>query len=188
MDYYGQMCEWESAIDSTYNFNGPLVAFRRKVIDQIEERKGADDANTAFAAIRAGYRAVYEPRAVVYEDVPADLSRQYRQKIRRATRLLEATLSNLDLLKADRPFSHRFFPFRLWMYLASPLLFFTGSILLLAGISLWNPLAGLLALAVAVLIMLSGRTILAAFVLNQAYLIAGMTRLGKDMRVWESTT
>ena len=32
--------------------------------------RGADDANTAFEAIRQGYRAVYERKLFVYEDIP----------------------------------------------------------------------------------------------------------------------
>ena len=96
--FYGRMCEWESALDSTYNFNGALVAFRSDLITRINDKLGADDANTAFEAIRKGYRAVYEKRAIVYEDIPKSFKIQYRQKTRRATGLIEATLSNLDLL------------------------------------------------------------------------------------------
>ena len=102
------MCEWESALDSTYNFNGALVAFRSDRISRINDKLGADDANTAFEAIRKGYRAVYEKKAIVYEDIPQSFKIQYRQKTRRATGLIEATLSNLDLLGKDTPFS-RFF-------------------------------------------------------------------------------
>ena len=64
---------------------------------------GADDANTAFEAIRKGYRAVYESKAIVYEDIPQSFKTQYRQKTRRATGLIEATLSNLDLLGKKNP-------------------------------------------------------------------------------------
>ncbi|HZD42722.1 MAG TPA: glycosyltransferase, partial [Methanomicrobiales archaeon] len=106
--YYGRMCAWESAIDSCYTFNGALVAFRRSSIPKIEDRKGADDANTAFEAIRNSCRSVYEPRAMVFEEIPEGIERQYRQKVRRATGLIEATLGNLDLLHSSRPFS-RFF-------------------------------------------------------------------------------
>ena len=50
--FFGRMCEWESAHESTYNFNGALVAFRSDLITRINDKQGADDANTAFEAIR----------------------------------------------------------------------------------------------------------------------------------------
>ena len=41
-------------VDSTYNFNGALVAFRTDLIRRIDDKRGSDDANTAFEAIRRG--------------------------------------------------------------------------------------------------------------------------------------
>lgn len=186
---YGRMCAWESAHDSTYNFNGGLVVFRRGVVEKIRERKGADDANTAFEAIRKGYRAFYEIRAVVYEDVPDALSRQSGQKIRRAGRLIEATLANLDLLRAPRPFSRIFYPLRIAMFILSPPLFWTGLVLALAGTALVAPVPAVFAvLALGVLLTLKPDSLISAFLLNQWYLLNGLVHLGRDMRVWESTS
>lgn len=188
-DYYGRMCAWESAVDSTYNFNGGLVAFKKDLVHRIDDRRGADDANTAFEAIRRGYRAVYEIEAVVYEDIPENFSRQYKQKIRRATRLIEATISNFDLLKKRRPFSRRFYPLRIMMYLLSPLFFFIGCIFLLFGLILINPLLPAGAIFAIILISLIWKSnIITAFSTNQAYLLRGLLNLGKDMRIWESTS
>ncbi|WP_054847859.1 hypothetical protein [Methanoculleus chikugoensis] len=74
--------------------------------------------------------------------MPPDFHRQYRQKIRRATHLIEATISNLDLLRhPPRPFSRFFYPpLRVYMYLATPALFFTGSVLFVVGLALAFPL------------------------------------------------
>lgn len=187
--FYGRMCDWESRVDSTYNFNGALVAFRKDRVSRIEDRRGADDANTAFEAIRRGFRAVYEIHAVVYEYIPPHFSLQYRQKIRRAKRLIEATLSNLDLLGRPRPFSRYFYPLRIFMYLASPALFFAGLILGGAGIFLLSP-SLFIALAVAVALgwlAWQGNFPL-AFALNQFYLLAGLLHLPGESRTWESTT
>ncbi|WFN36570.1 glycosyltransferase [Methanomicrobium antiquum] len=187
--FYGRMCDWESAADSTYNFNGALVAFKKEIILSINERKGADDANTAFEAIRKGYRAVYEVDAVVFEKVPQNINKQYKQKIRRAKRLIEATLANTDLLKEKRLFSRRFYPLRIMMYVFCPTLFFAGAILFLAGVFLINPLWTFILIASGVLFLFFFRkNIISAFVLNQFYLVSGLLHLGKDMRVWESTS
>ena len=188
-NFFGRMCDWESRVDSTYTFNGALVAFRRDRIHRIEDRRGSDDANTAFEAIRRGYRAVYEIHAIVYEYIPVDFSTQYRQKIRRAKRLIEATLANLDLLRERRPFSRFFYPLRIYMYVVSPALFFTGLFLFGAGIFLISP-ALLLLLAAAVVLSLPAwrRNLFIALALNQFYLLAGLLYLPVETRIWESTT
>jgi len=188
-DYYGRMCSWESAVDSTYTFNGALVAFKRDLVTRIDDKRGADDANTAFEAIRRGYRTAYEPAAVVYEDIPPNFSRQYRQKIRRATRLIEATTANLDLLGTSRPFSCYFYPLRIYMYLVTPGLFFVGSGLFAIGLSLAYPLLAAVLFGVLLLVAILWRNSTAvSFVTNQVYLAKGLLNLGKDMRVWESTS
>lgn len=187
--FYGRMCEWESAHDSTYNFNGALVAFRSDLIKRINDKRGADDANTAFEAIRKGYRAVYESKAIVYEDIPKSFKIQYRQKTRRATGLIEATLSNLDLLGLKTPFSRFFYPMRIFIYLATPLLSFVGLVFFSIGIFLYNPIVVLpLFFALVLLGIFWRQNLLFAFIINQFYLLMGLLNLGKDMRVWESTS
>jgi biofilm PGA synthesis N-glycosyltransferase PgaC len=187
--FYGRMCEWESAHYSTYNFNGALVAFRSDLIKRINDKRGADDANTAFEAIRKGYRAVYESKAIVYEEIPKSFKIQFRQKTRRATGLIEATLSNLDLLGEKTPFSRFFYPLRIFIYLATPPLFFVGLVFFSIGIFLYNPIVVLPFFFVLVLLGIFWRqNLLFAFVINQFYLLTGLSNLGKDMRVWESTS
>jgi biofilm PGA synthesis N-glycosyltransferase PgaC len=187
--FYGLMCEWESALDSTYNFNGALVAFRSDRIRRINDKSGADDANTAFEAIRKGYRAVYEKKAIVFEDIPESFAIQYRQKTRRATGLIEATLSNLDLLGKNTWFCRFFYPVRIFMYVCSPVIFFFSVIAFCFWIFLANPLV-----LFGCILLLAGtgiiwrQNLVFAFTLNQFYLVAGLLNLGKDMRVWDSTS
>jgi cellulose synthase/poly-beta-1,6-N-acetylglucosamine synthase-like glycosyltransferase len=187
--FYGRMCDWESAHDSTYNFNGALVAFRSDLIKRINDKRGADDANTAFEAIRKGYRAVYESKAIVYEDIPRSFKTQYRQKTRRATGLIEATLSNLDLLGEKNRFSRFFYPLRILMYLCTPILFFIGLVVFLLWIFQFNPIfLPVLFLLMVVAGIFWRQNLVFAFIINQFYLLAGLLNLGKDMRVWESTS
>jgi cellulose synthase/poly-beta-1,6-N-acetylglucosamine synthase-like glycosyltransferase len=187
--FYGRMCDWESSIDSTYNFNGALVAFRSDLIKRINDKRGADDANTAFEAIRKGYRAVYESKAIVYEDIPQNFKIQYRQKTRRATGLIEATLSNLDLLRKKNRFSRFFYPLRIFMYLCTPILFSLFLVFFSLGMLQYNPIFLLvLFLFLSVAGIFWRQNLVFAFILNQFYLLAGLLNLGKDMRVWESTS
>lgn len=183
--FYGRMCDWESDIDSTYNFNGALVAFRGNLIKRIDDKRGADDANTAFEAIRQGYKAVYEKRALIYEDIPMTFKQQYRQKIRRATQLIEATIANFDLLTKKRAFSKYIYPMRIFMYLATPFLFFLSIIL----IGLYSNL--LLSISLLFIIIVSyiwRQNIFVTFVVNQFYLLMGLVNICRDTRVWESTS
>jgi len=170
---YGRMCTWESNHDSTFNFNGALMAFRKSAVGVINDKKGADDANIAFAVIRNGKRAIYEEAAVVYETIPESFEVQFRQKIRRASGLLNAMWSNKDLLRGDRKFS-QFFAVRMWMYFISPVTFFLAIIcdpfLFIAAIlSLFVPL-------------------FRAFILNQFYLLAGLVTINRNVKTWESTS
>lgn len=187
--FYGRMCDWESTIDSTYNFNGALVAFRSDLIRRIDDKRGSDDANTAFEAIRKGYRAVYEQRALVFEEIPSSFGIQYRQKIRRAKRLIEATLANLDLLGINRPFTRFFYPLRLFMVLCAPTLFFVSSIFIGIGLYIAYPLILLVLVSItAIAGIMSRENLVNAFVVNQFYLLMGLLNMGKDTRVWDSTS
>jgi len=187
--FYGRMCDWESAVDSTYNFNGALVAFRTDLIRRIDDKRGSDDANTAFEAIRRGYRTVYERRAVVYEDIPTSFAVQYRQKIRRAKRLIEATLANLDLLGKDRPFTRFFYPLRIFMFVITPTLFFIALALLAIGLFFTYPLVLLALVCITAIVATVWReNLFNAFAVNQFYLVMGLLNMGKDTRTWESTS
>jgi biofilm PGA synthesis N-glycosyltransferase PgaC len=187
--YYGRMCEWESSLDSTYNFNGALIAFKKPYFSKIDALRGADDANTAFMAIRKGYRAVYEINSIVFEEIPDNFKTQYKQKVRRATGLIEATLMNLDLLRMNRLFSRVIYPLRIFMLILSPVLFIFGISLIFIGILLFNPLlAGFIIILIAGSLFFKPGNIFTSFMLNQVYLLFGLLNLGKDVRKWESTS
>ena len=85
------MCEYDSQLDSTYNFNGPLIAFKKSAVPHIEDNIGADDANLALTCIANGYRAVYASDAIAYELQPISFRAQYHQKVRRADGLVNST-------------------------------------------------------------------------------------------------
>ena len=183
---YGKMAEWESAHDSTFNFNGAIMAFRKSAVGQINTKTGADDATLAFAVIRHGYRAVYETGAVVYEDIPSSFKIQYKQKVRRATGLLEAVMANKDLMNTNRPFGY-FYMLRAFMLLLSPILIVASILSVLVGTVYISPILTVIVLAVLLsLILLSDFA--TSFFLNQIYLIRGLLNIGRDVSVWESTT
>jgi len=132
---------------------------------------------------------VYERRAIVFEDIPSSFGIQYRQKIRRAKRLIEATLGNLDLLGLDRPFTRFFYPLRLFLYVCTPVLFFLSLALIAVGLYSYNALIIPVVIVFAAVIGIIWReNVFTAFIVNQFYLLVGLLNMGKDTRIWDSTS
>ncbi|HJJ47826.1 MAG TPA: glycosyltransferase [Methanocorpusculum sp.] len=186
---YGKMCEYDSTLDSTYNFNGPLIAFRKTAVPAICATRGADDANLALTCIENGYRALYASDAVAFELQPATMRAQFRQKIRRADGLVNSTRM-FAKTKHDtaRHFWKKTFPTRKWMLLSSPVLFMLTAILFAAGLFCQSIPAGIIFCALIVLLtvfsLLFPQNMLSSFVINQVFLIVGLVRR-KNILQWE---
>ena len=186
---YGKMCEYDSFVDSTYNFNGPLIAFKKSAVPNVEETRGADDANLALACIGNGFRALYVSEAVAFELQPVSLKEQFSQKIRRADGLVNSTRLFKDAGKnSERKFWRETFPIRKWMLLYSPILFIVSALLGLAGVFMLSPTLGciLLILAAAVLLftVLRPKNLISSFVMNQFFLTVGLIRR-KNILQWD---
>ncbi|HJJ79183.1 MAG TPA: glycosyltransferase [Methanocorpusculum sp.] len=186
---YGKMCEYDSFIDSTYNFNGPLIAFKKSAVPNVEETRCADDANLALACIRNGFRALYVSEAVAFELQPVSLKEQFSQKIRRADGLVNSTRLFKGAGKnSERKFWRETFPIRKWMLLYSPILFIVSAVLGLVGVFLLSPVHGciLLILSSAVLLftVLKPKNLISSFVMNQFFLTVGLIRR-KNILQWD---
>ncbi len=186
---YGKICTWESNISSTYCLNGAVVAFKRKASRALNTRKGADDASMALSVIRNGYRCQYVQSAKFYEYVPHKFSEQKNQKIRRATRLLEATFANLDVLspKYGR-FGTFIFPLRIIMLFIVPGMTLLSIFLWALYLATIGPAYGLAFIVLVASVMLIGNwrpNILSSFILYQAYLFFGLFNMLRDVHVWE---
>ena len=186
---YGKMCEYDSQIDSTYNFNGPLIAFKKSAVPRIDETTGADDANLALTCITNGYRAIYAADAIAYELQPVSFREQYHQKIRRADGLVNSTRLFRSAYGENRKlFWKRVFPLRKWMLLYSPPLFVISAAVLCAGLFLWSVFYGMAALLLFVFLIIFSVTkpenLLSSFLLNQFYLLIGILRR-KNIQQWD---
>jgi biofilm PGA synthesis N-glycosyltransferase PgaC len=186
---YGKICMWESKISSTYCFNGAVVAFKKKAASSLNSRRGADDASMALSVIRNGYRCVYVPTAKFYESIPHSFDEQKKQKIRRATRLLEATYFNRDVMSRKYgQFGTIVFPLRMLMFFVVPASFFIAIILwivLLWGIS---PLYGAGLGGIIALLLLIGSfksNLVSSFIIYKMYLLLGLFNMIRDVQIWE---
>jgi cellulose synthase/poly-beta-1,6-N-acetylglucosamine synthase-like glycosyltransferase len=186
---YGKICMWESNVHSTYCLNGAIVAYKKKAASVLNTRKGADDASMALSVIRNGYKCKYVPTARFYEPVPHEFSEQRRQKIRRATRLLEATFFNRDVMSPKYgKFGTIVFPLRILMFFVVPALFLLSILLwavILAYVNILYAVAFIGLLFVAVLLGNVWTNVLSSFIIYQVYLFLGLFNMLRDVHVWE---
>lgn len=186
---YGKMCEYDSQLDSTYNFNGPLIAFKKSAVPHIEENIGADDANLALTCIANGYRAVYASDAIAYELQPISFRAQYHQKVRRADGLVNSTRLFCTTYHEKRAvFWKQIFPMRRWMLLYSPILFVVSTVLLLIGCFFWSSWLGVVLLLVGIVVLIVSLikpdNLTSSFILNQIYLLIGLVKR-KNIQLWD---
>lgn len=114
----------ESNLDSCAIFNGPLMAFRRELIQQltVDKYTTADDTDLAYKIRRLNYRSIYEPAAIVSEYITASFSMRAKQEIRRAKGLTRVILKNIDMFGKFGYFGEVIFPFSILNYILSPIL------------------------------------------------------------------
>lgn len=188
---YGKICVWESNVHSTYCFNGPATALKKTARANVHVTKGADDASTALGIIKNGYRCLYVPDAKFYEYIPDKLKEHKRQKIRRATRLLEATLVHKDLLSSKYGrFGTIVYPLRILMFFVCPFMVFASIVLWTYLLSQINILYGIAAITSVVLLLLFGNiksNMISSFLLYQGYLLIGLINMFRDVHLWEPT-
>lgn len=88
----------EGLICSTTSMEGKLCAFKKSVINKIDEKAAADDFELALQIKKEGYKVVFAKDAIVYETPPRGLIQEFKQKRRRAANGLQVLFKNIDML------------------------------------------------------------------------------------------
>lgn len=117
----------EANLDSTYLFN-PFSAFRKDLIEPIDKRSVADDAELALKIRKKGYKTIYSPTAIAYEVSPTSIKDRLKQKSRRAQGHIRLILQNLRIMFNPKygEFGLIILPANFFMMILSPwLLLFT---------------------------------------------------------------
>lgn len=188
---YGKICEWESSVASTYCFNGALYAIKKSAPATLDIKDGAYDAGIAFSVIRNGYKAVYVSSAKVFENVPNDLSAQFKQKIRRAARLIKATWINKDMMSGGYgKFGRVILPLRFAAFSVVPAAFFMSVCMWIYIFSSINILFLPFLVIAFLLAAISGAwrsNLVSTFILHQLYLFLGLFNTFRDVHIWELT-
>jgi len=164
----------ESNLDSCSIFNGPLMAIRREVARRIKIDKDTytDDIDLLFKVRRLGYRAVYEPNAIVYEFLSTSLIKRMRQEIRRSRGLTMVFLKNVKVLGRFGYFGRIIYPLSFYFHVFSPIVFLASALILPLFI-IENPIFCLLLFLVGFLIP-SIRTAALGFITRQMCILIGL--------------
>jgi len=102
----------ESRRGSVVGGDGAIYSVRRSLYQPMAADALSDFVNP-LQVVRAGFRCVYEPRALSYEETAADYRREYRRKVRIVNRAWRALLSMREMLN---PFRYGAFALKLWSH------------------------------------------------------------------------
>jgi len=116
----------ESRAHSTSWLSGEACAFRKKIVNKVDEDTLADDANIALQILSRGYRAFVSEKCFFSEKSPSEFYDYFRIKSRRTLGGLIETLRFKSLLFNPRygTFGLIIFPYRFFAQFLSPILTF----------------------------------------------------------------
>lgn len=191
--FNSNMLAAESAIYSTFPGYGGFILLKREALSPIPVDYGSKDCNIAFSTLKKGLRFILVPNIVFYEKISEKLQDQLKQKIRRATRLIQSILLNRDIAfkKEYGQFGNLIFPLRFAMFTICPALAFIGSSTVLLSTFHLSPVLGLMLLStVCFFLFLGTRTkisflrLFSSFAFHQFYLVLSLILSPKKMSVW----
>lgn len=83
----------ESAIGSIFAADGTLYAVRRSLYVPIDDPAQADDIAISARVVLQGYRLVFDPEAIAYEEAPVEGADEFRRKVRVTNHSVRALLN-----------------------------------------------------------------------------------------------
>jgi len=193
---FDQMAIAESALHSTFLVCGGFALLRKSCFSPISSNRGSTDGNILLSIVKKGFRYIYVPYAFSYEIISHRLTEQVRQKVRRASRLIQSVLTNRDVMfkKEFHEFGMVIFPIRLAMFTICPILVLVGLLSTFYFVlSFSELLCALSTFAFCSFLYLGTRTNIGAlnsvtsFFIHQFYLLFGLLLIGKSMKTWKGT-
>jgi len=136
MRYENNLRAWETDLGSIVGVDGGVDAMRR----EIYRRMNADqlpDFVQPLTVREQGFRVVYEPGALLYEDALADANDEFRMRVRVTLRAFHALKDKAALLN---PFKFGLFAWQLWshkVFRYMAFLFMAGAFAANLALSLW---------------------------------------------------
>lgn len=87
----------ESRLNLNLGANGAIYAIRRELFSPLEKQP-ADDFLLPMRIRDAGYRQIYDPEAIAYEEALASVQHEFRRRIRNLSGTLPALMATLHML------------------------------------------------------------------------------------------
>jgi cellulose synthase/poly-beta-1,6-N-acetylglucosamine synthase-like glycosyltransferase len=193
----------ESKTDSVFIVFGELFAFRRELVDRVDEDAAADDLSIALTIRKKNYRIVYSPDVEVTERIPSSHREVRTQKTRRIFGITQAMTRNLSFFLNPKYslYGMFIFPIHFIQITLGPFLVFAFLTLLVAKLStfiVWNfgLLAGAATFGILLLFSLVSYSLNPVrkvfsfaynFLATQVYIMIALVNLaqGRDYSVWE---
>jgi cellulose synthase/poly-beta-1,6-N-acetylglucosamine synthase-like glycosyltransferase len=97
-NYEMQIKRLETAVGSSVGGDGAIYAIRKPLWNTLPE-DGINDFLNPLQIVAAGWRGVYEPEAICYEEAAGDTSKEYRRRVRIISRSWRAVWLAADVLK-----------------------------------------------------------------------------------------
>lgn len=193
---FDQMSIAESALHSTFPGGGGFALLKKSCFSPISPNHGSTDGNISLSIIEKDFRYICVPHTFSHETIPHKFNEQIRQKVRRASRLIQSTLMNKDMLfkRELEEFGRLIFPLRFAMLVICPVLMVAGLVCtFLLILSYSAVLALLLTFACFLSVYIGARrnvhflNFVASMVIHQFYLLLGLIFLGKKRGTWKKT-
>ena len=193
----------ESKTDSVFIVFGELFAFRKNLINSVDERTAADDLDIAIMVRKENFKIKYVPYVTVSEKIPDNPKEVRTQKVRHIFGILQVMVKNIRLFGNPKYgyYGQLIFPAHFIQMTLGPFLVFSIIALAVAKlseilISTLNPFlfATLISICVfvSVAFLLSRRfraigVSIYGFLSIQYYIILALLNFarGKDKHVWE---
>lgn len=102
-EYETKLKKWESAFGSIVGATGGVYAIRRLLFHPLPTDKPVvDDLLTPLGVVRQGFRMVYEPTALAYEEASGAIGVEFRRRVRIGAQILSGMPEIADLLNPLR--------------------------------------------------------------------------------------
>lgn len=126
----------ESALDSVSTVIGTISAWRKQILNFSSETI-TEDLDMSLTIRRKGYKILYEPNAIAYENAAITINDQILQRRRTALGTLQATIRHIQYFIPPKDFySAIIFPSHKILVMFSPLLLISIPVLYLI---IWDP-------------------------------------------------
>ena len=112
MRYENNLWAWETDLGSIVGVDGGVDAMRREIYRPMNADQLPDFVQP-LTVREQGYRVVYEPRALLYEDALAEAGDEFRMRVRVSLRAFHALKDKAVLLN---PFRFGLFAWQLWSH------------------------------------------------------------------------